>query len=160
MEQKQDYSPYGHPMGRMDPDTGVWTYNADPGAVEGSFDLKLAIGFALADAAVLYTVPKRVMLEELYWEIITPFAGGTASAIGASASRAPHTGKGDLLGGATGDVAATLIAGITDGTIGTSFSAAPGNVILEVGDTIRFDRIASAFTSGAGFIHASGRVIE
>lgn len=149
-------SPYGHPQGQMDQTTRVWALN-----LEGNFDLKLAVGFATADLAVLFTVPadKRVLLEQLFWEIVTGFTGGTSSAIGISSSRSPHNTAGDLLGGASGDVAAALVAGVTQGTIGASFSAAPKTVVLEAGDTILYNRITSAFAAGAGYVHVVGRVI-
>lgn len=123
--------------------------------------VKLPIGFALADAAVLFTTPVRLLLEQAFWEVTTDFAGGSSSAIGLSGSVAPHTTKGDLLGGATGDVAAALTAaiGVTQGTIGVSFSAAPKMAVLEAGSAVRFDRITDAFTSGAGFVHLACRLI-
>lgn len=130
----------------------------------GSFDLKIAIGFALADAAVLSTVPtgKRLLIEQAYWEVTTSWTGGTSSAIGISSDVAPHDTKGDILGGAGGDVAAALVStgGATkQGTIGVSYSAAPKMVVLEAGSKIRFDRIVDAFTAGAGFAHLAGRLI-
>ena len=125
--------------------------------------LKLAIGFATADAAPLWTVPDGVKLaiERLWWEVTADFTGGTSSAIGVSASVAPHTTKGDLLGGAAGDVAATLVAsaGQIGGTIGVSYGT-NGVVVLGAGAVIRFDRITSAFTAGSGFVHVLARQIE
>lgn len=126
----------------------------------GFVNLKLPFTFATADAAVLYTVPTGMilLLTHVFWEITADLTGGASSAIGVSSSAAPHTTKGDLLGGAAGDVAAALTAaiGFTQGTIGVSFSAAPKLVVLPASATIRFDAITSAFTAGAGNVRAVG----
>ena len=134
---------------------------ADLGKV--AFDVKAAIGFATANAAVLYTVPalaagQRLRVNRVWWEITTPFTGGAASAIGVSTTDALYNTKGDLLGGATGDVAATLVTGFQGGTLGAKFGA-NGIVVLVPGDVVRFDQITSAFTAGAGFVHISFEVV-
>jgi len=125
--------------------------------------LKLPIGFATADAAALFKLPDdathRLVLERLFWEVITGFTGGSSSAIGVSASQSPYTTKGDLLGGSGGDVAATLVSGVKGGTIGADFGS-NGVIVLNPGAIIRFDRITSAFTAGAGYVHVLGRQIE
>jgi hypothetical protein len=153
MTASHPYSPYGHPQGQQQAD-GSWVRN-----LPERFALKLAIAFGTLDAAVLYTAAKRMLLERLFWEVTANFAGGTASAVGVSSSGTGYTAKGALLGGAAGDVAATLVPGIAGGTLGTKFGT-NGIVLLEPGATIRFDRIASAFTGGAGFVHVIGQVIE
>ena len=126
----------------------------------GFVNLKLPIAAADADAKVLYTVPANMKLLILvaFWEITADWTGGTDSAIGLSSSAAPHSTKGDLLGGSGGDVLASLTAaiGFTQGTIGVSYSAAPKLVVLPAGATVRFDRVVSAFTAGAGFAHLVG----
>jgi len=162
-------SSLGHPQGHYDATLG-WVRNTIPKQVlpgvaiqtAEAIDIRLAIGFALADAAELYTIPANIRLLVLaaWWEIVTGFSGGSSSAIGLSASVAPHTTKGDLLGGAGGDVAATLVAGNTQGTIGVDFSAAPKLCVLEPLTVIRFDRITSAFTAGAGYAHISALSIS
>jgi hypothetical protein len=130
--------------------------------------LKLPIGFALADGAVLYTIPSlpsgiaAVELVAFYWEITTSFTGGASSAIGVSSSNASYSTNGDLLGGATGDVAATLVStGVKykGGTIGAKYGS-NGKVILVAGDTIIYNRITSAFTAGAGTVHINCRYID
>lgn len=115
--------------------------------------LKLAVAFGTADAAVLYTVPAGhyLRVSRTWWNVQTAFTGGTSSAIGASSSNAAYNTKGDLQGGASGDLLAALTAGQRPGTIGAKFDS-NGVVILAPGDTIRFDRIASAFTAGAGYL--------
>lgn len=124
-----------------------------------SFTMKLAIGFGTADAAVLSTVPAQmaVRLTGLpYYEVDTGFTGGAASAIGlSSGTNASCNVKGDLLGGAGGDVTATLgAAGQKGGTVGgkTGTIANQQAIVLSAADTLRFDRIVSAYTAGAGFI--------
>jgi len=143
----------------MTPDGGTGRWLRADSAVH----LKLAIGFATADAAVLFTVPTgfRLELERLWWEITTNFTGGTSSAIGVSSATAPHETKGDLLGGAGGDVAATLAAanGNVGGTIGASFGS-NGIVVLPAAAILRLDRIVDAFTAGAGFVHVLARLID
>jgi hypothetical protein len=130
--------------------------------------LKLPVGFGLADAAVLFTVPTltngaaALELGSLWWEITTSFTGGASSAIGVSSSNASYNTKGDLLGGSAGDVAAGLLStGLTykGGTLGTKFGS-NGKVILVAGDTVRFDRITSVFTAGAGFVHINCRFLD
>ncbi len=119
-------------------------------------ELKLPVGFGTADAAILWTVPAgfRVSVApSSFWEVTTTFAGGSSSAIGLSSSNAGASTKGDLLGGAGGDVAATLVStgAFAKGTVGAKTGKPAATLVA--GDTIRFDRIASIFTSGTGFAH-------
>ncbi len=137
-----------------------------PGA-SGSFHLKLPVGFALADAAVLYTVPTglRLSLDRVYWEVITSWSGGTNSAIGVSSSNAAYNTKGNLLGGAGGDIAAGLVSTGSPfkGTIGAKMIYSAGTtscVVLVAADTVRFDRVVDIFTAGAGFVHIEGTLID
>lgn len=124
----------------------------------GSVDLKLPIAFGTSDAAVLATLPAgaRFLLRRGYWEITADFTGGSSSAIGASSSGTGYTTKGDLHGGSSGDVAASLTAGVRAGTIGADVAA---GVLLVAGDTVRFDRITSAFAAGSGFLHLVGELL-
>lgn len=129
-----------------------------------AISMAFAIAFGTADAAALFTMPAsgfRLRADQVYWEITTSFAGGTNSAIGVSASIAPHSTKGDLLGGSGGDVAAAITStiGVTQGTIGVSYSAAPKIVVLEPTAVVRYDRIVDVYTSGAGFVHIDGVLI-
>jgi hypothetical protein len=119
--------------------------------------LELPITFALADGAVLYTHPltsPRIAVGKTYHEVTTPWTGGTTPAVGLSSSNASYNTKGDLLGGASGDVAGSLGLGFK-GTVGAKASGnAP--IVLNPGDTIRLDRVAGAgtwFTAGASLIH-------
>lgn len=135
-----------------DAGTGRWV------RADKAFNLKLPIGFGLADAAVLLTCPEQMALRLIgmpFWEITTGFTGGTSSAIGVSAS-AIATTKGDLLGGAAGELTAAIgTAGVKPGTIGPKIDT-PAEVqafYLKAADALRFDRIASVYTAGAGFVH-------
>lgn len=123
------------------------------------FDLSLACAFGTADAAVLLTVPVgcSLRLEKAFWDVSVAWTGGTSSAIGLSSSNAGFSTKGDLLGGASGDV----LAGLTTGKKGTVGAKMSGNLIVTLGaaDTIRFDRITSAFTAGAANAIVSCRLI-
>lgn len=120
------------------------------------FVAKLPIAFGTADAALLLTMPENFVARIVnfpYWEVTTAFTGGSSSAIGVSATRVATT-KGDLLGGAAGDVLAGLTAGIKVGTIGPLFDtlAEWKALLLVEGDSLRYDRITSVFTAGAGFV--------
>jgi hypothetical protein len=130
----------------------------------GPIHLKLPIGFGTADAAVLCTLPAGIKLKigTIYWEITTSFTGGSSSAIGISSSDAAYNTKGDLLGGATGDVAATLV---STGRVYKTGTAGAKNVttaimVLGSGTTIRYDQITSTFTAGAGFVHIDGSLVD
>lgn len=124
------------------------------------FYLTLPIVASTADAEVLFVVPTdvRLVVHRAFWEVFTPFTGGASSAIGVSSNTAPHNVKGDILGGAAGDVAAALTAGVKAGTIGTDL-ASNGLVVLPAGSAVRFDRITSAFTAGAGQVHLECSVL-
>ena len=118
--------------------------------------LSMPITFATADTAALLTVPAGALLipRDLWWTITASFTGGTSSAIGVSATVGPTT-QGDLLGGATGDVATDLEAGDspTFGTIGALWdSVAERRLFLEAATVLRFDRITSVFTAGTGTV--------
>jgi hypothetical protein len=134
------FSPYGH--SKHPSMSGV-----------GAGTLKLPVSYVTADAAVLYTVPAghRVRVARTYWENTTAWTGGSSSAIGASSSNAGYSTKGDIQGGASGDLTAAMGAGFKPGTIGAKFGS-NGVVILTAGDTIIFDRIASVYTAGAGYL--------
>jgi hypothetical protein len=137
------HSPNGHPK-------------IGGGVVGGLSMMALALPFdyTTADGAALFTVPAgyRVDVRRCFYEVLTGFTGGSSSAIGASSSNASYATKGDLIGGAGGDVAATLVAGIKGGTIGAKFGS-NGVIVLGPGDQILFNRVASAFTAGAGVLH-------
>lgn len=120
--------------------------------------LKLPIDYTLADAAVLLTVPEQMALRLTgmpFWEITTGFTGGSSSAIGVSAT-AIATTKGDLLGGASGQLTAAIgTAGVKAGTIGPLIDtlAELQAFFLIATNAIRFDRITSIYTAGVGFVH-------
>lgn len=144
--------------------TGAWL--RQPGAVE----LKLPFTFATADAAVLLLMQAGQLLRihDFFWQITADMTGGAASAIGASSNKTEVTSfatKGDLLGGATGDVAATLTATLgaiyAPGTIGTDWDTiAKRRALWKPADNIRFDRITSAFTAGSGNIIVAGDLLR
>jgi hypothetical protein len=115
-------------------------------------DLEFAIGFATTDAQVLFTVPSGFSVRlnpGAYWDVTTAFTGGTSSAIGLSSNTAPYSTKGDILGGAAGDLAAGLTAGAKRGNAGADFGSG-GQIVLPAAATIRFDRITSVFDAGDG----------
>ena len=120
----------------------------------------LPFTYATADAAVLYTMPTgaKFMPYDFSWTVGTGFTGGTSSAIGVSTTKSGMTTKGDLLGGATGDLAATLVAGTYIlGTIGTVWTTpTERRKVWAATEIFRFDRIASAFTAGSGSVRVGG----
>ena len=126
--------------------------------------LKIPFSYATADAAVLFTVPSGMKLEigRVFWETTVTFAGGATPKIGLKSSNAGYNTAGDLLGGGTGDgtlASTTQYSGTIGAKISTAASAA-APVILVAGDTIIFNRMTSAFTSGSGFVHVSFRVLD
>lgn len=118
------------------------------------FWLALPFTFATADATVLFTVPAggRLYVHRTLWEIAVSMTGGSTPAIGLSSSATGYTTKGDLQGGASGDLTAALTAGLRPGTLGAKFGS-NGVVVLPAAATVRFDRVADAFTAGSGFAH-------
>ena len=130
-------------------------------AVPGqTVDLALAFTYATADGATLYTVPTgaNLLILSSYWEITTGMTGGSSSAIGLASDQTGHTTAGDLLGGSSGDVAATLVAGdYIEGTLGTDLT---NPIILKAGKLVTFERITSAFTAGAGNAHIVAVVLS
>lgn len=121
-----------------------------------AFVMKVPISFANTDNQAIETMPEGFALRLggfPYWEITTPFAGGTASAIGISTSVTGYDTEGDILGGATGDTTAVESAGIAAGTLGGELDDHVGfqALLLEEGQAFRYNRIVDAYTSGAGY---------
>ena len=126
----------------------------------GYVDLAMAIAHGTADAAVLATLPTgaRLFVQGGYWEVTTGFTGGSSSAIGLNSSQSGHTTAGDVLGGSGGDVTALLgTAGIKEATIGADVAA---GMVLRAAETIKFNRITSNFTAGAGYAHVVGFLVN
>lgn len=122
-----------------------------------SFIAKLPFTYATADGTAIWTIPEgfTVRLASLpYWEIAASLTGGSSSAIGIAASLTGYDTAGDILGGASGDVAATLVAGTAAGTIGPKLDTLTElqAFLLEEGHTLTFERITSAFTAGSGYV--------
>jgi len=134
-----------------DAGTGRWI------RLDKAFVMKIPIGFAMGDAAAIETIPEGFALRltgHSYWEITTPFAGGTGSKIGISTDLTGYDTKGDILGGAAGDGTAVESAGIAVGTAGGELNdhVRLHDILLEEGKKLRFDRITDAYTAGAGFV--------
>jgi len=132
--------------------------------VDNFVDLKLPFAFNTADATALLTVPAgfNLLLLRAYWEVIASLTGGASSAIGLSSNNAAFATKGDILGGAAGDVAATLVqtgSPYKGGTLGAKFGT-NGLIVLVPANTLRFDAITSAFTAGNGFVHVAAQIIN
>lgn len=130
--------------------TGCWL------RADKAFTLKLPIDHTLADAATLLTCPAGMALRMTglpYWDITTGWTGGTNSAIGISSDDV-DTAKGDLLGGAAGELTAAIgTAGIVPGTLGgkNDTLAHIQAFMLRAGKKFRFDKIASTYAAGAGY---------
>lgn len=130
----------------------------------GGATLTLPITFATADATALLTMQagSAMHILEAWWEMTADWTGGTASTIGVSSSKTSFTTKGDLLGGATGSLAAALTAAGSPnfGTVGTGFDTLAKRRALWVAtNTIRHDRITSAFTAGSGSLKLSVNIV-
>lgn len=110
--------------------------------------------YATADGATLLTVPTGCVLklDSAHWKVTTPLTGGSSSAIGVAATG--HTTAGDILGGASGDVEATLTAGTKAGTVGAKMDTDVElhSMIFVATNTFTFERITSVFTAGAGYV--------
>lgn len=132
----------------------------------GGCKIVIPITFATADAAILLTVPAgaEFFLQELYHDVTADWTGGAASTIGVSSSnKTALTTKGDLLGGVAGAAAAALtLAGAPNfSTIGTQFDTlAKRRVFFKAAETIRHDRITSAFTAGTGNLVLIGNLMK
>jgi hypothetical protein len=137
--------------------TGRWVL------LPGSVDVPLPVTSGTADGAVLLTLQSgmRLIPRNAYWDVTSAFTGGSASALGASSNKAGFTTNGWLAGGTTGDVAATLTVGVTAGFIGLGINTATAQwgAIFVSGDTVKLNRITSAFTTGAGNLHVVGSLV-
>jgi hypothetical protein len=127
----------------------------------GRVSLKLAITYATANNAALLTLPtgSAFALDRAFWHVTTGFTGGSSSAIGVSSTT--RSTAGDILGGASGDVAATLVAGYKAGTVGTTMDTdveLHAN-LFSAGEVFSFNRITSAFTAGAGYVVLVGDLV-
>ena len=122
--------------------------------IDKDIELKIAVTFAKTDGQVLYTVPTgfNLFVTSALLEVTANWTGGTASAVGVSSDTTRLSTKGDILGGAAGDVAAELTT--TNkwcGTTGTQVGKP--RAVIPAGKVIRWDRITSAFTAGTGNLH-------
>ena len=126
--------------------------------VDPFFNLQFAnIDFNTPDAHVLFTVPAGLRISPIrfLFETGNAWTGG-AGAVGVSSSNAAFNTKGDLMGGAAGDVAANMGAAGFHGTIGTKMAAAYTTrppVVLVGGDTIRWDVIVAGYNTGNGILN-------
>lgn len=129
----------------------------------GFVDLACPFTYANADGSTLLTLPTgcRFLLLDSYWEVTAGFTGGSSSAIGVASTT--RSTAGDILGGASGDVAATLVAGAAiNGTIGATM-----DTLAEIhanrfaaGEVFTLERITSAFTAGVGKVHLVGVLLR
>lgn len=120
----------------------------------GLVNLSLAIDKTMADNATIFTVPvgARLHVLDAWFDVLVSWSGGSSSAIGVHSSVSGWSTKGDILGGTTGDVAATLVSTNTrmTGTIGTQMDTRThGRLITLAADTLNYDKITSTFTAGS-----------
>ena len=124
----------------------------------GTVLLTLPFTHATADAAVLLTLQagQLMLIRKFYWDIAADMTGGASSAIGVSSTKTGFTTKGDLLGGAAGDVAAalTLLLSPANGTIGAKMDSVSElhTTLWKSADILRFDEITSSFAAGSGSV--------
>lgn len=136
----------------VEPDAGAGQWlRADQ-----SFIARVPVGFGNTDGEAVWVIPAGFAVRFIglpFWDNTTAWTGGSSSAIGLSTDVTGYTTKGDILGGATGDVEAGLGAGVKAGTLGGEFDDHVGlqALVLLEGNEVQFDRITDAFTAGAGF---------
>lgn len=142
------------------PDAGSGRWLRVPGGV----DLAIPFTAAAADGTVLFTFPtgSRFQWVNAYWEITVAPTGGADSTIGVASNKTSFTAAGGLLGGAAGDGSTALVAGIVPGTIGTAVDSVAKlhAAVFVPTDTITHERITSIFTTGAGFVHLVGQLLQ
>ena len=135
--------------------TGRWL------RLDRDIDIQAAVTSATADSTVLYTVPVgfRLAVGVPFWSVSQTFTTATAGAAGLSSSNAGLSTAGDLLGGVTGDLVATLVStgAYAKGTKGTKI----GNpaCVLAAGETVIYNQIAGTYTAGTGIAHIPVRVL-
>lgn len=121
----------------------------------GTFiDVALAVTYATADAAVLFTVPTgcKLRLVSSYWTCTVTFAGGSSSKIGLKGGAATGLNTaGDILGGSSGDGTIASTTAYPQGTVGTKMHLP--QALLQAADTVIFNQMTSTFTSGVGIAH-------
>lgn len=127
----------------------------------GRVALACPFTYATADGATLLTLPTGCVfkLDSAHWHVTTSLTGGSSSAIGVACTS--QSTAGDILGGASGDVAASLTAGRRVGTIGAKMDAVSemhANLFIAA-EAFTFERITSAFTAGAGNVVLVGDLI-
>jgi len=171
---------YNGQLVHVQADDSLWVYNSTSTAVEDTADelvqtpdgapatgrwlradkcfvMKIPFSYANSDGDALETIPAGFILRIAgmpFWEIEADMTGGSSSAIGISTNITGYETGGDILGGATGDVAATLVAGVAAGTIGGELNDTTGlhDLLFVAASEFQFDAITSAFTAGNGFV--------
>lgn len=127
----------------------------------GAIDIQLPVTSATADATTLYTVPTgfRLRLTVPFWSVSVTFTTSTSGAAGLKSSNAGLSTAGDILGGASGDLVATLVStgAYAKGTVGAKIGKPPA--VLSGGDTIVFNLIAGTYTAGTGIAHIPVEVL-
>jgi len=128
----------------------------------GRVNLELPIAYTMADHTALLTLPTGAVfrLEYAHWRITTGFTGGSSSAIGIQSTTLSTAG--DVLGGASGDVTATLgTAGIKAGTIGAKMDtdAEIHDNLFVAAEVFYYEKVTSTYTAGAGFACLEGYLI-
>jgi len=134
-----------------DAGTGAWLRK------DKAFVMKVPVDYTKADGAAIETIPEGFVLRltgHAYWQITTPFAGGTGSTIGISTNITGYDTKGDILGGAAGDSTKVESAGVDPGTQGGEMvdEVAFHDLLFIEGSELQYDRITDAYTAGAGFV--------
>ena len=113
--------------------------------------LKIPFSFANTDDEVIFTVPSTFAFRLTaypFLEITTSFAGGASSSFGISTNITNYTADGALVGVT---LEAAAVAGVVPCTIGAELSTlAELHALLFVeGSVVEYNRVVSAFTSGA-----------
>lgn len=130
-------------------------------AMDRTIDIQAAVSSATTDATVLYTVPAgfRLRLTVPFWSVSVTFTTSSAGAAGLKSSNAGLNTAGDILGGASGDLVATLVStgAYAKGTVGAKIGKPPA--VLSGGDTVIYNLIAGTYTAGTGIAHIAVEVL-
>lgn len=123
------------------------------GQAQGPGDIKEYANGAAADTTT-WAAPGSP-----FWSVSVTFTTSTSGAAGLKSSNAGLSTAGDILGGASGDLVATLVStgAYAKGTVGAKIGKPPA--VLSGAETIVYNLIAGTYTAGTGIAHVPVAVL-